>query len=254
MQLQFQRGQLPVIRRHLSTFPILRKSSSQNPLSLHIPATLENEDSNPPFASIPSPFIRPLFTDGCFICSARVFPREMVIPIYILLILFCFIRSLPLPPFFPFLLLSFLPFNISNVAIHFQKCMGERKKLKHTTTRNMEYLIFGLLISPSIYACLIFSRYIHGSFFFVFFFFVFPYVLSAIYVRNSFLVDFSFFQLFAPRFPCLHLSWQQFFVRQRADALSSFRLVVSQTERSSPSSSFVIFSNFISLRLSSIPF
>ena len=65
--------------------------------------------------------------------------------------------------------------------------------MKHTTTRNMEYLIFGLLISPSIYACLIFSRYIHGSFFFVFFFFCFS-IRSLRNIRSQ--LFFSRFLLF----------------------------------------------------------
>lgn len=165
----------------------------------------------------------------------------MVIPIYssnFVFLYYCISVSL-LPFSFPFFSSSL--FSSSHLIFRtlryiLEKHWRKQEVLKHAT-RNMEYLIFGLLISPSIYACLIFSRCIHERFFappppfLPFLFFIFPYVLSAIYVRNLFLLVTRRFLLFSSFLhlvlACLHLSWQQFFVRQRADALSSFRLVVS---------------------------
>lgn len=69
----------------------------------------------------------------------------------------------------------------------------EEKKLKHAT-RNMEYLIFGLLISPSIYACLIFSRCIHG------FFFLFFHTFSPQYTFATFFSRFLLFPAFCTSF------------------------------------------------------
>lgn len=152
----------------------------------------------------------------------------MVIPIYssnFVFLYYCISVSL-LPFSFPFFSSSLLIFRTLRYIL--EKHWRKQEVLKHAT-RNMEYLIFGLLISPSIYACLIFSRCIHERFslppFFPFLFFIFPYVLSAIYVRNLFLLVTRRFLLFSSFLhlvlACLHLSWQQFFVRQRSFILPS---------------------------------
>lgn len=157
----------------------------------------------------------------------------MVIPIYssnFVFLYYCISVSL-LPFSFPFFSSSL--FSSSHLIFRtlryiLEKHWRKQEVLKHAT-RNMEYLIFGLLISPSIYACLIFSRCIHERFslppFFPFLFFIFPYVLSAIYVRNLFLLVTRRFLLFSSFLhlvlACLHLSWQQFFVRQRSFILPS---------------------------------
>lgn len=156
----------------------------------------------------------------------------MVIPIYssnFVFLYYCISVSL-LPFSFPFFSSSLLIFRTLRYIL--EKHWRKQEVLKHAT-RNMEYLIFGLLISPSIYACLIFSRCIHERFFapppFFLSFFLFFHTFSQQYTFATFfyslLADFSFFPAFCTSFSLasIYLGNNFLFV----NALSSFRLVVS---------------------------
>lgn len=181
--------------------------------------------------------LSPLFTTFRTFYICRAFTGEMVIPIYssnFVFLYYCISVSL-LPFSFPFFSSSL--FSSSHLIFRtlryiLEKHWRKQEVLKHAT-RNMEYLIFGLLISPSIYACLIFSRCIHERFFapppFFLSFFLFFHTFSQQYTFATFfyslLADFSFFPAFCTSFSLasIYLGNNFLFV----NALSSFRLVVS---------------------------